>query len=243
MSQRCVWIMSTFCFGMLFSTPVIAQNAAPVPRGHAAWILEDVITKAGSRFRQPGQERWMASVQAVDATGAKVVDGVSLVMQWPGSLALRGTTTRAVFAPGLAKPGGLATALASTSEVLLEDTLDGFLALHLGGASTRIVGTAYPDPGRPGSSCNVVTLRFESRVLPDNTVHSKDYWFDTATSELVRVVHDSGTEVLISNYAAAGANEFAGTLRVLSHGTLQYTIALASSAVGPQLNDGLFGGN
>ncbi len=125
----------------------------------------------------------------------------------------------------------------------LKDTLDGFLSLHLGGASTRITGSGYPDPYRPGNTCNVVVLRFNSTVLSDSRSHSKEYWFDTTTNRLVRVVHDSGREVLLGDYVVYAGNEFVGTLKVMDRGIVNSTITVAPFALGPALLDSLFAGS
>lgn len=243
MIRHPLWMNLALYIGQAMAAQACAQTAAPIPHGRVAWIVESAVTKGGDRFRQTGQQRWSGNVQVTGPKGEVTINGLSLVMQWPGKLAIKGSAANVAFAPGVAKHLNLAQSLSDTAEIFLEDTLDGFLAQHLGGASTRIIGTAYPDPARPGSSCNVVVLRFVSQVLNDSASHSKEYWFDTKTKELVRVVHDSGREVLLRDYVQLGGNEFVGTLRVLDNGVLKYTITLAPSSVGPALDDSTFGGN
>lgn len=216
----------------------------PVPKGRVAWLLEGAVDRAGSRFRQQGQERWTGSVELRDSKGTVLKSSIGTVMEWPGKLALDSGSGKIVFAPGVAKTVGLEEMSALVAEVLLEDTLDGFLAQHFSGSSVRIAGTGYPDPNRIGATHSVVTLRSPSRTKEGAQIRAKQYWFDVATNQLVRVIHpEAGVEVRLGDYSTFNGNEFPKTITLLERGSPKYVFTVAIGLVSQKVNDGMFEGN
>lgn len=217
---------------------------APAPKGRVAWLLEGVVDRGGSRFRQQGLERWTASVELRDSKGTELRSSIGTVMEWPGKLALDAGSGKSVFTPGVTKKTGLDEMSMLVAEVLLEDTLDGFLAQHFSGSSVRIAGTGYPDPNRKGATHSVVTLRSPSRTKEGALIRAKQYWFDVATNQLVRVIHpEVGVEVRLSDYSTINGNEFPKTITLLERGSPKYVFTVAIGLVSQKINDGMFEGN
>lgn len=164
-------------------------------------------------------------------------------MEWPGKLSVQTSQGKASFSPGVSS-STLDATTALAAEVLLEDTLDGFLAQHLGRASTRVLGRGYPDPTRPGKLCGVVTLHGIQAADVNSAGRTKQYWFDMNTNRLVRAVHaETGAEVRFVEYASSQGNEFPTKIQVFQGGTLSVTYVIVPAGVSAQANDGLFGGN
>lgn len=220
------------------------SQTVPVPRGRVAWLLEGAVERSGSRFRQQGQERWTATVRVQDSKGATLKSAVGAVLEWPGKLAIDAGSGKFVFAPGVTKKSGLDEMSMLVAEVLLEDTLDGFLAQHFSGSSVRIAGTGYPDPNRKGATHSVVTLRSPSRTKEGAQIRAKQYWFDVATNQLVRVIHpEAGVEVRLGDYSTFNGNEFPKTITLLERGSPKYVFTVAIGLVSQKVNDGMFEGN
>ena len=235
-----------YCLIGALAIPAVlfAQRNAPIPRGRVVWLLEDAVSRAGNRFRHAGQERWSANIDVSDLHAGGNPKAVSVTAEWPGKLVVSDSVSKAVFAPSRAKKTAADPVLNDVSEILLESTLDGFLALHLGGASTRIVGTAYPDPLRSGESCDVIVLRGPSRTKQNSAIVHRQYWFDSSSKRLVRVVfRDGELDVRLKAYARMGSDEFPQVIEVLDHGAPKYLMSMSIKGIGPATEDGTFDGN
>jgi len=245
--------MSRFAFqlsrlGALFaimSAEVLAQEKqAPLPKGRVAWLLEDAVDQAGERMRKTNQERWTGIVEVRGPKNEVILSGVKLTMQWPGNLAMEVAGKAHVFSPGT-KPGAdIQPVIADVAEMLQEDTLDGFLALHHGIASSRIVGSGYPAPAGMVGVYDVISLLIPMTSKDaGGSARSKMYWFDRSTKRLVRIGHEApGVEVRAEDWNRVQNNEFAGTLTLYSQGAVKYVVKLVPTGVGPTQNDGLFDG-
>lgn len=163
------------------------------------------------------------------------------MMEWPARLLLQSSTGAAVFTPGAVARGNPDQHALDVAEILLEDSLDGLLAAHLGDVGIRVVGTGYPDPGRPGQMVDVVALMMPSRTRQAGKVVSRQYWIDASTRLPVRIVRgEEGVEVRLSNWQDIQGNRFASTATVLQNGIVKYTMAITPTGIGPKLNDGTF---
>jgi hypothetical protein len=206
--------------------------------------LRKAAQAGGPRFQGKGQERWAATANLKGGKGEDLVTGAGVVLEWPGRLALSTKNGKAVFDPITDKKSTVDAALAMLAELLLEDTLDGFLALHVSGAPLRIVGSGYPDPDRTGETVDVVSLAMPRRAVSKTGGGIKHYWFDRKTGRLVKVIHP-GDQVMarLSNWLDVQGNPFPATITVYQNGAVSHVLTLAIAGVGPEAADGMFEGN
>lgn len=223
---------------------VKASTEKPVPRGRVTSAIERCVDQAGGRFRQAGKERWTAQVTVRDSGGTPVSGELAAIVEWPGKVRVQGPTGSATFSRGKGNSSGLDEASALAAEVLLEDTLDGFLALHLGGASTNVIGSGYPCPDNAKDACAVIGLYGVHALNPAGKGRYKQYWFDLRTNRLVRVVHgDDGADVRYSTYATVDGDEFPVSIEVRKNGVVANTISVVPGGARPSANDGIFDAN
>jgi hypothetical protein len=215
-------------------------TAKIIAKGRYPQIIERAIDAAGTRFRNPGKERWTATVDLSSGAGATVIKGGSITMEWPGRLVLNAEGSTAVFRPDSAVQGKTSDATLDLAEVLLEDTLDGFLAATQNQGAVRTVGTGYPDPTRPGQTADVVALMMPSRAKSVGRTVAKMYWFDSKTRLLARVTRTDGVETRFSDWKEYQGDQYPGAIQVLEGKAVKYRIALAPQAVGAKQADGAF---
>lgn len=212
-------------------------TAKIIAKGRYPQIIERAIDAAGTRFRNPGKERWTASLDVSSGAGATVIKGGSITMEWPGRLMLNTEGNTAVFRPDSAIQGKTSDTALDLAEVLLEDTLDGFLAATQNQGALRTVGTGYPDPTRPGQTADVVALMMPSRAKSVGRTVAKMYWFDSRTRLLARVTRTDGFETRFSDWKEYEGDQYPGTIQILEGKAIKYRITLVPQAVGAKQAD------
>jgi hypothetical protein len=205
--------------------------------------LRKMVKAGGPRFAGKGLERWTATADLKDGNGQTLAAGATLVFEWPGRLAMVVKNRKSVFDPLNGKKSNVANAEALIAELLLEDTLDGFLALHVSGAPLRIIGSGYPDPDRIGEAIDLVSLAMPKRPSSKTAGGVKHYWFDRKTGLLVRVMHPGErVQARLSDWRDVQGNPFPATMTLYDNGAVTYVLSLTFTGIGPESADGAFDG-
>jgi hypothetical protein len=206
------------------------------------------LLAAGTRLRRPGKER-ITAVGTLSARG--VVTPVEITLEFPQRIRIddgRGTVIFDRANPSEAVPQKRETA--DAIETLLEDSLEGFFAAQRGG-SVRSLGAGFR--GKTGNpeepSFEIAEVWGQSRFRNGAEPTIKQYWFDSRTKLLSRVVYRVASapgsdlvEVLWSDWRDVEGERVPFRVERKEAGQVTLQLVLTSVFVSPKADDGRFPG-
>ena len=239
----------------IFAFPILGRAQGSVPDGGYLRLnripaaAQRFLLAAGTRLRRPGMER----ITAVGSLSRNrdAASPAEITWEFPQKIRIDDGRGPVIFDRGnplQAIPQNQATA--DTIETLLEDSLEGFFAAQ-GGGSIRFLGAGFRagagDPGEP--SFEIVEVWSQSRFRNAGTPTVKQYWFDSRTKLLSRVVYPIAAvpggdfvEVLWSDWRDVEGQKVAFLVERKEAGETTLRLTLTSVLVSPKAADGTFSG-
>lgn len=207
------------------------------------------LLAAGTRLRRPGKERITAVASL--SRNQDAASPVEITWELPQKIRIDEGQGPVIFDwgnPSQAISQNRETA--DTIETLLEDSLEGFFAAQRGG-SIRFLGAGFRtrtgDPQEP--SFEIVEVWIPSRFRNEAQPTVKQYWFDSRTKLLSRVIYRiaavSGSgfvEVFWSDWRDVDGEKVAFQVERKEAGQTTLRLALTSALVSPKVDDGRFSG-
>jgi hypothetical protein len=246
LSLASAWILAVhlpgFAQGPLQETGYLRLSGVPS-------AAQRFLLAAGTRLRRPGKERITAAGSLSRNQGA--ASPVEVTWEFPQRIRIDTDQGSVIFDrgnPSQAIPQD--REIADTIETLLEDTLEGFFA-SLRGGSIRFLGAGFRgrtgNPGEP--SFEIVEVWSQSRFRNGAEPTVKQYWFDSRTKLLSRVVYRiaavSGSalvEVLWSDWRDVEGERVPFRVERREAGQTTLQLVLTSAVVSPKADDGRFPG-
>jgi hypothetical protein len=198
------------CAGIvvLLITPLIAQAVAQEVRKTRDGVkgipfrYQSYAQAAGMRFRYPGKERITATGKLV-RYGAGLESATSAAIIWEFPLKVRLDLPDEVLTFDANNTKNTVPTDIQSGEVLqmlLEDSLEGFLGIVGSRGSSRDMGSGYRLPdANPEDSCMDIVHTAYPNAFNDRKIIEKIYWFDCKTKLLGTVTYlsSSGSRVLV----------------------------------------------
>jgi hypothetical protein len=204
----------------------------------------------GQRLQKPGKERTTATGALVlVANGVTQTSTVQIISQYPQKIRIDGAGPTLVFDASHGINGGPASqSLSALLDVLVNDSVDGMIALSNQNGALRFLGRGYKENGtsEASSAYDLVQVRFADSLKTAKTT-SKMYWFDTVSKLLTRVTYlsDAGApvEVTVGNWKKVQGEFFPFLIERRESGALGLRLTLSAVMPSPSVQDGIFGGN
>jgi len=213
-----------------------------VPSGAQRFLLA-----AGTRLRRPGKER----ITAVGSLSRNqdAASPVEITWEFPQKIRIDAGQEPLIFDRGDPSQAIPPTREAADAvETLLEDSLEGFFAAQPGG-SIRFLGAGFrARTGAPQEpSFEIVEVWSQSRFRNGAQPTVKQYWFDSRTKLLSRVIYRIAAvagsdlvEVLWSDWRDVDGQKVAFQVERKEAGQATLRLALTSALVSPKADDGRF---
>lgn len=204
----------------------------------------------GQRLQKPGKERTTAAGSLTLVNGAvQQTSAVQIIWQYPQKIRIEGAGPTIVFDASKGVAGRPATqSMSDLLDVLVNDTVDGMIALSNQGGAVRFLGGGYKEKGAPASApaYDLVQVRFADGLRTAVTT-SKAYWYTAATKLLARVTYlsDAGApvQVTVGSWQTVQGEMFPFLVERRENGVLTLRLTLANVASSAAVQDGAFGGN
>ena len=203
----------------------------------------------GQRLRQSGRERITATGHLTYAEALDKPLPVGIVWQYPLKVMLtNGESSQAFDLASASVKTPADRLLAGTVEALLEDSVEGLLALLPTASMTRHLGSGYtlPDARGKGRGIDIVQATFAT-ALHNGQPAAKTYWFDSATGLLGLVEYESASgdsvDVVVDDWKEVDGEKIPFLIERWENGKLVMRLTLLSAAVTAGIADGTFGGN
>jgi hypothetical protein len=201
----------------------------------------------GQRLRKPGKERVVGVGTLVRyESDASEKEPVEVTWEFPLKLRLQYGEQKVVFDrndPAKVIPPKQKDA--DATQILLEDSLDGFLSIARGGGVTRNLGSGYRmhNADSKDSCIDIIHLIYPD-IFHDGKLISKAYWFNCQTKLLGVVTYatpsGSKVDVIISDWRDIQGEKWPFVIERYENGKLTMKLTLDSVTVGKAVDDGIF---
>lgn len=206
------------------------------------------LLATGTRLRRPGKERIVSAGTLVSNSAAP--SPIEITWELPQKIRIdQGRGTVIFDRANPAQPIPPERAAADLIETFLEDSLEGFFARE-NGRSVRFLGKGFhaKTDGPDGPSYEIVELWIESRFRNGAEPTIKQYWFDSRTKLLSRVVYRVGgsstgfVEVFWSDWRDVNGEKLAFQVERKEAGQTTLQLTVESALVSQMADDGRFSG-
>jgi hypothetical protein len=223
----------------------MSHQAGYLPLNRVSSASQRFLLASGLRLRRPGKERIIAAGRLV--RGEAPSSPVDVTWEIPQKIRIDEGRTPIVFDG--ANPSRAQDA-SGILEMFLEDSLEGFFAAEAG-RSVRFLGSGYrfSAPGSEGRSFEIVELRAPRRFRNASQATVKQYWFDTRTRLLSRVIyriaevpHSEMVEVLWRDWRDVQGEKVPFSVERKESGRTTLQLTFSSAFVSPRVDDGRFSG-
>lgn len=225
-----------------------------VSAGDLPWRVISALRALGDRLEKPGKER--ITLTGLLTRGNNRPLAVTLWWEYPGHLRIEYQTTQRV---NIAKfdgtvietSGAIQDGDAALLGTLLLDSPEQFVMGESEGLATRFLGSGFRaqnDKSKLGPTYDIFQVM--GPVLDNGQVEwkAKNYHINSLTHLLERVTYWTGpassstkVEVLLTDWGPLYDQRFPGRISRTENNVAVFTLVIASGAVGPKSDDGLFG--
>lgn len=203
----------------------------------------------GMRLRRPGKERITAEGKLAHFNGGQEqTDFVEVTWEFPLKMRLETATGLLTFdadgsEPRVPEDSKSAAAL----EVLLEDSVEGFLAFSGRRGSSRDMGSGYRlSDAKPEDSCMDIIHAVYPDVLRKGQTVEKAYWFNCQTKLLGVVTYPSlsggRVHIVVEDWRDIEGEKVPFRIERWEDGKLKLRLTLDEVIISAGAEDGAFGG-
>jgi hypothetical protein len=212
--------------------------------------LKPYVNAVGDRLRKPGKER-ISAIGTLQSGLEDASQPIPVKILWQHPIKVRLDIDGGAFViDGAAKKPRQSQSkqVEDTLEVLLEDSVEGLLAIEKGPGSTRLVGSGFkPDGATVGDSGVDIVQTIFPNVFRSGQPSAKTYWFSHKTKLLGQVVYYSGTgklvEVVIQDWRDVQGEKIPFWVERWEDRKLTMRLILTSANVSTGAEDETFKGN
>ncbi len=203
----------------------------------------------GQRLQKPGKERITATGSLTYGSSSHQALPVEIVWQYPLTIRLNQSGYVLTFDEiGSRRQIPEVRQLAETVQILLEDSVEGFIAIRKSIGTSRHLGSGYRLTGAaPADSCIDIVQATYPDVFRGGQAISKTYWFDSRTKLLGLVAYSSSSgapvSVVIDDWREVQGEKLPFLIERWENNELTMRLTLNSATVSAGMDDGSFGGN
>jgi hypothetical protein len=236
----------------LMTIPLISQEIGTARQGPSMipFSYQSYAGAVGTRFCIAGKERITAAGKLSRYVGGRErTEAVTVTWQFPLQLRLDlpdAVLTYDVFQPGQLLPQD--STRAEAMQVLLQDSVEGFVVLGGKQGSSRNLGSGYRLPdAKPEDSCMDIIHAVYPDAFRNGKTVDKAYWSDCRTKLLGVVTYPSLSgariHVIVDDWRDIGGEKVPFRIERREDGKLTMRLTLDNVVISSAAKDGAFGGN